>query len=266
MQGETLSVEAIQEGLNTSVVGRRVVYLSSTTSTMDEARREAEAGAPEGTVVVTEDQTGGRGRFQREWVSPVGASLLLSVLLRPALHQLPRLNMAATLAVVRAIRGVTGLEARVKWPNDVLLGGRKTCGILIESRLEGEGVAYAAIGIGLNVNFDPGAYPEIAATATSLMRETGGPVSRLATLRGLLRELDELYAALGGGEGMHREWRGLLETLGSRVRVRWGDQSEEGVAVDVDRDGNLVLERADGSRVTLPAGEVSLQGEQPRPM
>jgi BirA family biotin operon repressor/biotin-[acetyl-CoA-carboxylase] ligase len=258
MQEGSLSVESIQAGLNTSVIGRRVICLSSTTSTMDEARREAEAGAPEGTVLVAEEQTGGRGRFQREWVSPAGANLLLSVLLRPSLSQLPRLNMAATLAVVRAIRGVTGLSPRVKWPNDVLLGGRKTCGILIESRLEGDGVAYAAIGIGLNVNFDPGVHPELAATATSLMREMGAPVSRLETLRRLLRELDALYAALRRGGSLHQEWRGLLETLGSQVRVRWGDQSEEGVAVDVDDDGSLVLERVDGSRVALPAGEVSL--------
>ena len=259
MGATDLSAEAIQRGLGTHVIGQRVLYLAEAPSTMAVARREAQAGAPNGTVVVADAQTAGRGRFARVWVSPPGVNLYLSVLLRPRLHQLRQTNMAATLAVVRAIHATTGLQPTVKWPNDVHLDGRKTCGILMDSKIEDGGVRYAIVGIGLNVNFDPTPYPEIAATATSLMQQAGRPLPRLLVLQTLLRELDGLYADLGRGESVWQEWRGLLETLGRRVQVRWGDQVEEGLAAEVDQEGDLVLERPDGTRVVLPAGEVTLQ-------
>ena len=254
-----LSSEVISRGLDTRIVGGRVLYLTTVSSTMDAARREAEDGAPEGMVVVAETQTAGRGRFQRPWVSPSGVNVTLSILLRPQPDELPRLNMAATLAVVRAIGVTTGLQSAIKWPNDVHLGGRKVAGILIEGQAKVGAAPYAILGIGLNVNFDPASYPEIAALATSLAQETGGPVSRLAVLQALLREMDGLYAALRRGDSPWEEWRGLLETLGRRVRVQWRGVVEEGLTVEVDREGSLVLERADGSRVTLPAGEVTLR-------
>ena len=260
MEQEALTPEAVTRGLGTRIVGRRVVCLATAESTMDEARREAEAGAPEGAVVLAEEQTGGRGRFHRAWLSPPGANLLLSVVLRPSLHELRRLNMAVTLAVARTVRAVTGIDPTVKWPNDVLLDRRKVSGILIESTLDGDAVRCAVAGIGLNVNFDPDPYPEIAATATSLMAAVGAPVSRLAALRTLLRELDELYASLGRSDAVYEEWRGLLDTLGQWVRVSWGRRVEDGLAADVDSEGNLILERRDGSRVTMLAGEVTLRG------
>ena len=254
-----LSPEAISLGLDTRLVGRRVLYLVTVSSTMDAARREAEGGAPEGTVVVAESQTAGRGRFLRPWVSPPGVNLYLSLLLRPRPDELARLNMATTLAVARAIGTVTGLQAAIKWPNDLHLSGRKVCGILIEGHVDAHAAPYAVLGIGLNVNFDLAPYPEIGALATSLAQETGGSVSRLAVLHALLREMDGLYAALQRGDSSWEEWRSLVETLGRQVRVQWQGVVEEGLATEVDREGSLVLERADGSRVTLPAGEVTLR-------
>ena len=259
MASADLNVETIRDGLATRIVGQRVLYLPETSSTMDVARQEAEAGAPDGTLVIAEHQTAGRGRFQRQWVSPPGVNLYFSILLRPRLGELHRMNIAATLAVARAIRTTTGLHPTIKWPNDVRLNGRKVCGILIENQVEGDRVHYVIVGIGINVNFDPTPYSEIATLATSLMREAGRPISRLDMLRAFLEEFDVLYGALKRGESVRDEWCGLLETLGRHVQVRWDQQVEEGLAADVDEEGNLVLERADGSRVTMLAGEVTLQ-------
>ena len=252
-----LDGERIERSLSTETVGRRVVYLAETTSTMDVAHREARAGAPEGTVVIAEEQTAGRGRFSRAWVTTAGKNLTYSVVLRPDLAGMATVNMAACLSVVRAVRTVTGLAPKAKWPNDVRIGDRKLCGILVESELERERPAYMVVGIGVNVNFDPTPYPEIAATATSLLLETGGPVSRLDLCRELLTELDILCRTRP--EDVWQEWRGALETIGRRVQVRWGDTVDEGLAVDVDRQGSLVLKLDDGSLRTVVAGEVTLQ-------
>jgi BirA family transcriptional regulator, biotin operon repressor / biotin---[acetyl-CoA-carboxylase] ligase len=252
-----LSSELVERGLATRVIGRRVVYLRETSSTMDVAHREAESGAPDGTVIIAEEQTAGRGRFDRRWVSNAGQNLTLSVLLRPRVEALRQINMAACLSVVRAIRAATGLSPTIKWPNDVRIGGRKACGILIESRVEEGQLGYMVVGIGLNVNFDPTSHDDIAPIATSLMLEAGRPIPRLSLCRTLLTEFDRLYAT--SGDAVREEWRGALETLGRQVRVRWGDVVDEGLAADVDAEGNLVLQLKDGTYTTLVAGEVTLQ-------
>ena len=226
---------------------------------MDEARRLADEGRPEGTVVIAEEQTAGRGRFDRVWVSPPGDDLLFSVILRPQVEQLPYVNMAATLAVSGAIVTLTGLNPAIKWPNDVRIGGRKVCGTLIETSMEGERVRYAVVGMGLNVNFDPSRHPDIVGTATSLSIETGKRLDRTRVLADVLRRLDDLYAAVKEGRSLTEEWAARLETLGKDVRVRWRDQVYEGLAREVDEQGNLVIANADGSTVTVVAGEVTLQ-------
>ena len=259
MTSPELSEEAVRKGLSTCVMGQRVIYLPVTTSTMDVVHQEAQVGAPEGTVVIADQQTAGRGRFQRSWVSTPGTSLHVTLLLRPREHELRRMNMAVSLAVVQAIRAVTSLRATIKWPNDIRLRGRKVSGILIESRPDHNAVPYTAVGVGINVNFDPSPFPEIVEIATSLMAEAGRQVSRLEVLQSFLRRLDALYADLRRGQPFHGEWRRYLETLGQHVQVRWGDRVEEGVAVDVDEDGDLLLDRADGVRISLPAGEVTFQ-------
>jgi BirA family biotin operon repressor/biotin-[acetyl-CoA-carboxylase] ligase len=161
--------------------------------------------------------------------------------------------------VARAVERLTGLQTSLKWPNDVLVAGRKIAGILSESELLGEGVSYALVGIGVNVNADMAAYAEMAALATSVMTELGQEVSREALAAGLLNEFEALYLAAQAGEPIEQEWRARLGMLGKEVRVRSGEQVEEGLAEDVDRDGNLILRRADGSRVTIAAGDVTLR-------
>ena len=254
-----LDIELLRRALSGGLVGSRLIYYDSLTSTMDEARRLADCGEPEGTVVIAEEQTAGRGRFGRGWISPAGKSVHFSVLLRPTAAQLPYVNMAATLAVSGAVDQVASLETSIKWPNDVLVGGEKLSGILVESVVQAGGVSYAIVGIGVNVNLDPSSFPEIASTATSLSRETGRTVDRTTVLRLVLARFDDLYRAVRAGRSLTDDWAANLETLGHTVRIRVGDQVVEGRAEAVDDRGNLILKRADGSTFTAVAGEVTVQ-------
>ena len=252
--------KVLREGLYTRTVGRRILYFQRVSSTMDEAGLEGEGEAEEGTVVLAEEQMAARGRFGRPWMAPQG-NIHLSVLLRPSLTMLPYLTMLASIAVVRAIRRVTGLVVAVKWPNDVLIENNKVCGILVESALVGNEVHYAVVGIGVNVGFDPSQLEGLSQRATGLVREVGGPVDRAALLRHLLEEMDVLYLNLREGRSPVEEWRGLLVTLGKGIKVRWQEEVLVGYAEDVDQQGNLLLRREDGSLATVPAGEVTVAGE-----
>ncbi len=275
----------LRGGLYTRVVGRRIIYFQRLSSTMDEAARLAQDGTEDGTVVLAEEQTAGRGRFQRVWVSQAG-DLHMSIVLRPPIQALPYLSILSGVAVVRAIRKTTGLRPTIKWPNDVRMGGKKVSGILIENALQGDSVRYAIVGIGVNIALDPSTVDSIAHIATSLNVEAGKAVDPEVVLRHLLQELDSLYVPLRqpshqapllnppnpplakGGEGgfpearvrvAMEEWRGLLETLGKRVVVRWHDEVYTGYAEGVDEIGNLLLRLEDGTLATLPAGEVTSQ-------
>lgn len=250
---------SILSKLKTSFVGRRIHYFASVSSTMDIAKEAAREGDTEGTIVIADGQTAGRGRLGREWVTPAGSSIALSVILRPDLHHLSGLTMMASLAVVHSIEKTTSLQPTIKWPNDVLIGGKKACGILIDSDLRGEEVDWAVVGIGVNVNLEVSHFPEIAALATSLSTELGRQVSRLEVLCSLLTELEQLYLALREGKPIHEEWRRRLETLGKRVRVTSGDLVQEGVGESVDTEGNLLLRRPDGGLTTIIAGDVTLR-------
>lgn len=253
-----LNLERVEERLSTRAFGRRLIYLTSTSSTQDLARREADDGAPEGTTVVAEEQTAGRGRLGRSWVSPAGKNLYLTLVLRPGIARLRILGMAAPLAALRAVKSVSGLEPSLKWPNDVLLSGRKLAGVLIDSELSGGDVRYALTGIGINVNLDVDEAPEVAAIATSVKREFGRDVSREDVLAALLNEFEELYFNATPG-GIRAAWRDRLETLGRHVTVTFRGESHEGVAEDITADGSLVLLRADGSQMVIEAGEVTLR-------
>lgn len=258
--GMRLDLDFVGKALTTAWAGRRFVYVTETGSTQDLARAEAEAGAPAGTVVIAETQTAGRGRFGRRWVSPPGQNLYLTMITRPLVERLRLLSIVAPLAVTLAVEDVAGLRPRIKWPNDVLAGDRKLAGILIESEIAGPEVKYALVGIGLNVNFDIDPGSEIADIATSLKREVGHEVSRERLLLALLSRFERSYEAAAHGPEVHVAWRARLETLGRQVRVTFRDQVYEGLAEDVDAEGNLVLLRPDGSRLTMEAGEVTLRG------
>lgn len=259
MTNDILNATIIKRGLNTRIIGRKIVYLPTTTSTMTVIRREGENGGLEGTVVVAETQTVGRGRFTREWISPPGSNLYLSILFRPKPEQLSKLNMAAAVAVTRAISRATGILPAIKWPNDIVMGGKKVAGILIEIYADSYGFTFAVIGFGINVNFDPTFYSGIASSATSLKIQTGHVIPRIKVIQALLEETDDLYCNLRNGEYPWAEWKNLVETLGQQVKVEWQGRVEEGRATEVDQEGNLLLERSDGSIAILPAGEVTFQ-------
>lgn len=259
MSGQ-LDLDRLQSLLRTEFIGRSVTYRQSVGSTMELAGQEAKSEAAEGFVTIAEEQSAGRGRLGRHWVSPPGQNLYVTLLVRPTLPQLRYLAVIAPLAVCHAIEETTGLLPRIKWPNDVLLKGKKVCGVLLESDLTGDTVQHALIGIGINVNLDVAAHGEIRDIATSLRAELGREVEREAVLASTLNHLETLYLALGRGEVVSIAWKQRLDTLGQPVRVQdTGGTIAEGVAVDADSDGSLIIRRDDGSHVRIEAGDVTLR-------
>ena len=254
----SLSPASTTNNLKTRLVGQRVTYYPTLASTMDVARQEAQQRAAEGTVVIAGKQTAGKGRIKRTWLSPKG-NLALSIILYPHVAHLPSLIMLASLALVHSIETVTGLKSQVKWPNDVLVNGRKMCGILIESQVRGNTVDYAIIGIGVNVNLKTADFPEISPTATSLSDELGREIPLLDIIQQVLVEIERLYLALLAGESIYEEWRNSLATLGKEIQVVSGETVYTGIAESVAKDGSLLLRHRDGSLTKIVAGDATLR-------
>ena len=242
-------------GSSSRLIGRNLLYYPTLHSTIDTARKLVAGGMGEGTVILAGEQTGGRGRMGRKWLSTPDSSILMSLILRPAPSQLPKLNMAAGLATARTIEKATGLKPTIKWPNDVLLNGKKVSGILMQNVFIGDELRAAIVGIGLNVRVDISRFAEIAATATSLSAESGREMSPWAVLPLLLNELERAYQDLGQGINVYEQWLARVETLGKVVRVRSGDSVEEGYAESINADGSITLRHADGNLVTVFTGE-----------
>jgi BirA family biotin operon repressor/biotin-[acetyl-CoA-carboxylase] ligase len=218
---------------------------------LDEARR----GEPEGLVVVADEQTAGRGRRGRSWSAPPGSSLLVSVLLRPAVHarRAHLVTMAAAVAMRAAVRDVAGVTAAVKWPNDLVVGDRKLAGVLAESELGGDG-ALEAVVVGVGCNVDWVDFPsDLAATATACNVEAGHPVDRAELLTSFL---DHLAVHLDALDAVPSAYRDALVTIGRRVRVDLGTNVLEGVATDVDDHGRLVVRSDDGAQTVVAVGDV----------
>lgn len=253
-----LSSVSITDNLGTSIIGRKVIYYPRLASTMAVARQEAQRGAAEGTAIITGEQTAGKGRMQRTWLSPEG-NIALSIILYPGVSSLPYLIMLASLAAVLGIEAVTGLKPQIKWPNDILINEKKVCGILTEGLVREDRVIYAILGIGINVSLRAVDFPEISATATSLNDESGKSVSCVDVVRHLLIEIERLYLNLADGGPIYEAWRDRLVTLGKRVYLESGSNRLEGIAESVDRSGALVLRLDDGSSTTIIAGDVTLR-------
>ena len=249
--------------LKTSYVGQNLVYYARIGSTNDIARDLAQARAAEGTLVIADEQTAGRGRLGRQWFSPPNSSLLMSLILYPPLapSQAQRLTMICSLAIVNAIQEIAQLQAQIKWPNDLLLAGKKTGGILTELGLHGQSLAYTIVGIGLNVNVRakqmPGFLRDIATSIAQVRRR---PIAREPLLCAILEHVERRYDRLRQGETPAEEWAAHLATLGKWVRVSDPRETLEGWAEGVDEDGALFLRLADGSRRRLLAGDVTLMG------
>ncbi len=253
----------IRDALAAVWIARHIHYFPRIDSTNRFAKTLAAQGAADGTLVLAEEQTAGRGRMDRIWVSPAFSSILCSIIFFPQLPTaaLFRLTMIAAVAIVNAIKRVCGVTASIKWPNDIYLSGKKLCGILTEFSADPQSVQYAVIGIGLNVNNDFSDHPELNNTATSLRLELGTMVSRFALLVAILEELDGQYHLLntGGTEIIRRTWEQHALICGKRVRISSGDSSMNGIALGINDNGHLMLVDESGFRRDIVCGDVSLE-------
>jgi BirA family biotin operon repressor/biotin-[acetyl-CoA-carboxylase] ligase len=246
------------------VVGREIHVFHETTSTNDVAARLARGGAAEGAVVFAESQTNGRGRMGRAWISPAGKGLWFTVLLRPAFapQGTTQLTVAAATALSRAITLQTGVTPEIKWPNDILIRGRKVAGILTEMRAELDQVQEVLLGIGMDVNLETGDFPApLRRTATSLRIETGQKVSRSELAVAILRELDRDYQAVAEGRfgRLAEQWEERCTTLGRLVAIRFGTRVIRGRAESLDDDGALLVRGTHGLLERIVGGDVTLE-------
>lgn len=265
---DSLSEAAIRACLGETMrVGRTLCCFERIDSTNAYLKRAAADGAADGTAAAADEQTGGRGRRGRSFLSPAGKGVYLSVLLRPEVEpaRLLPLTGFVAVAVCSAVERVAGVRPQIKWTNDLVLGGKKLCGILTELSVEGESGAlqYAVVGIGVNVAHTREDFAgELESVATSLAIETGRPISRAALAAAMLEELDGLYDALlrGDTRAYLDAYRRDCLTVGREVRLLWQDAQERVRAVDVDDELGLVVIRGDGSRDVIRTGEVSVRG------
>lgn len=248
----------------TKVVGRDIRVFEETTSTSDVVGKLAQDGVKEGVVVFAESQTKGRGRLGRKWTSPAHKGLWFSVLLRPKLtpQAATQLTIAAATALTRAIREKTDLKPEIKWPNDILIGGKKVAGILTELHAELDRVRSIILGIGVDVNLAAADFPaDLHRLATSLKIETGAAVPRSELAAVILRELDRDYARIGAGEfeTVADEWADHCTTLGCNVSIRIGQRKIEGRAESLDADGALLVRTEHGHLERVIGGDVTLE-------
>lgn len=258
---DTLVPEAISAGLGCRVIGAKVCCLDVTASTNLQACRFGDDGEPEGMVVIAEEQSCGKGRMGRRWESPAGVNLYASILLRPGIppFDAPQLTFLSAVAVCRAIISVTGLQATVKWPNDVLLNGKKIAGLLNEMSAETDRVNYVVLGIGVNLNMRADQFPQdLRYPATSLAIACGQPVSRLDFTRNLLQQIDALYQKFLklGSAPVLEAWEQLCDMTGKAVQVDSHDLQIKGVMTGLAEDGALLVRSAAGKMERVYAGDV----------
>lgn len=262
---EPYNVMELKEGLKTHRLGKQIYFYKETDSTNLRIRALGEENAPEGTVAVAEIQRAGRGRREKYWESPFGTGVWMSFLLCPSFPptEAPLLTLVAGLAVCKAIRKQTGILAEIKWPNDVLVNGKKVCGILTELNGEIEQIRSVIVGIGVNVNMD--LFPEaLQKTATSLKIENGGQsISRKKIFQSVLEEFEPIYEDFlqQGFASFSDEYKEMCCTLGQQVNVICKEPFE-GQAVDLTPQGELVVRKDNGEEVVVYSGEVSIRKQE----
>ncbi|PLR99722.1 biotin--[acetyl-CoA-carboxylase] ligase [Bacillus sp. T33-2] len=248
---QKVSADEISFGLKTEFLGRNLHYEDSVDSTQKIAHRLAYDGAPEGTVVIAEEQTSGRGRMDRKWHSPKYTGIWMSVLLRPNIppQKAPQLTLIAAVAIVQAIEETTGLIPEIKWPNDILIDGKKVTGILTELQAESDRINAIIIGIGINVNQKKEDFPdEIAEVASSLAIKAGSPLSRVKLVQAVLKNLEKLYITYldAGFYPVKLLWESYAVSIGKVVTARTLTGSIKGKALGITDDGVLMIEEPTG--------------------
>lgn len=245
---------------------QRLICLETVDSTNNYAKTLAMSGGADGTAIVADEQTGGRGRLGRSFLSPKGKGVYLTLLYRPDIPPARAVNLTAfsAVAVCDGIEAAVGVRPGIKWTNDIVLGGRKLCGILTEMAVEGEtgALQYIITGIGMNINHAPEDFPpDVRVMATSLSQQLGHPVERGKLCACVINALEDMYAAwLSDGGDYRQRYRDGCLTLGNPVRLIRSDRTEEAFAEDIDRDFGLIVRYPDGRRETVTAGEVSVRG------
>lgn len=248
--------------LKAKIIAKAVLSYKKIDSTNDSAYALAEKGIAEGTIVISEEQTKGKGRHGRRWESPAKSGIYMSCVLRPsmALNEIPRITLLAAVAVAKAIRRSTGLEAMIKWPNDILINGRKVCGILTELKAEQDSVDFIILGIGINVNTPIADLPK---GASSLREELGllaksQRISRVDFAKSIFESLDEEYLRLRakGFKPIMEEWRSMSALPGRKIKVLLPQRTVEGEAHDIDPDGSLIVRLDSGILEKVSSGDV----------
>jgi BirA family biotin operon repressor/biotin-[acetyl-CoA-carboxylase] ligase len=261
---DALIPSEIRWKLKTKIFGRDIISYKKVDSTNDIAYHLAEKGVKAGTAIIAEEQSRGKGRHGRHWVSPSKGGIYLSCILRPKIppNEIPRITLFAAVAVAKAIRDVTSLDVSIKWPNDLVLDGKKVCGILTEMKAEQDSVDFIILGIGINVNTPLKQLPK---GSTSLKDELNNhnikrSISRVELTKQVLERLEEFYSILerNGFEPIIDAWKGLSNMLGSRIKVILPGRTFEGLAHDINPDGALVVRLDSGILEKVSSGDVAM--------
>jgi BirA family biotin operon repressor/biotin-[acetyl-CoA-carboxylase] ligase len=264
MDTPLLTPGEIRYGLNTIIFGKRdIVHYREIDSTNNRARDFADRDYPEGTLIVAEDQTAGRGRMGRRWHSPAGMGICMSIILRPKLSpgEAPLITLMTAVAVAETLSSLLQLNVRIKWPNDILVNDKKIAGILTEMNATRDSIHYIVLGLGMNVNTPIEILPDdISALATSVFIETGKPFKRAAIVRTFLEFFEHYYQLLHseGSEPILHRWKEFSRIVGQRIRVDAVNDTFVGKVVDIDRSGVLLLEDETGKVQRIISGDVSL--------
>jgi BirA family transcriptional regulator, biotin operon repressor / biotin---[acetyl-CoA-carboxylase] ligase len=259
---DTLIPDEIKWKLKSRVFGSNILSYKKVDSTNDVAYSLAEKGMKEGTVILAEEQAAGKGRLGRKWSSPAKGGIYMSCILRPdiAPNEIPRITLFAAVAVAKAIREFSGLAPEIKWPNDILINGRKVVGILTEMKADQDAVNFVVVGIGVNVNTPSESLPRAATSLKEEFSRSGSvtDLSRIDLARKMLERLDIEYALLKkkGFSPIIEEWKALSNIIGSRVKVMTHSRTFEAQAHDIDQDGSLVVRRERGQMEKISSGDI----------
>lgn len=262
-RSDLLTENDILLGLETKKLGRNVIYFDSVDSTQKVAHKLAQEQAPEGTLVIAEEQVTGRGRMARPWHSPKGTGIWMSLLLKPALppQKAPQFTLIAAVAVVQAIHDVSGIQVEIKWPNDLLLHGRKLTGILTELQADSEQIHSLIIGIGMNINQQKEDFPDdLSSIATSLSIEKGELISRAAIVQRVMYHLERYYDIYmkKGFAPIKLLWESYAISIGKNITARTLNGTLTGVASGITDEGVLLLEDSEGTIHPIYSADIEL--------
>jgi len=258
------NINELEESFAGKAFGYRLHYYAKIGSTNDEAFHLGLAGAPEGTAVLADTQTKGRGRFQRSWHSPAGANIYTSVILRPSLKitESSQIPIMAGVAVADALERYCSGKISLKWPNDVLVHEKKIAGILSQARMMGNHLDFIVLGIGINVNMRHELFPEkICGTATSLILEAGREIRREDVLISLYENLEKWYKQLTqkGFGSVKFKWLSMTSMIGRNVQVAFKNETVVGKATEIDDDGSLILLTDGNKKITVSSGDATMK-------